>query len=45
MKQITITLESPEIKALEKNGEKNEIAKVSFFSCEIIFHVNGKVTK
>ncbi|KAH6798646.1 ATPase E1-E2 type family protein / haloacid dehalogenase-like hydrolase family protein [Perilla frutescens var. frutescens] len=29
MKQITITLESPEIKALEKNGEKNEITKAS----------------
>ncbi|XP_047960160.1 putative phospholipid-transporting ATPase 9 [Salvia hispanica] len=29
MKQIIITLESPEIKALEKNGEKSEIAKAS----------------
>ncbi|KAH6797898.1 ATPase E1-E2 type family protein / haloacid dehalogenase-like hydrolase family protein [Perilla frutescens var. hirtella] len=29
MKQITITLESPEIKALEKNGEKDEITKAS----------------
>lgn len=30
MKQITITLESDEIKALEKEGEKNAIAKVHF---------------
>ncbi|KAK3041310.1 hypothetical protein RJ639_001412 [Escallonia herrerae] len=29
MKQITINLETPEIKALEKEGEKNAIAKAS----------------
>ncbi|KAL1569870.1 putative phospholipid-transporting ATPase 9 [Salvia divinorum] len=29
MKQIIITLESPEIKALEKNGEKSELAMAS----------------
>lgn len=29
MKQIMITLESPEIKALEKGDDKNAIAKVN----------------
>lgn len=31
MKHITITLESPEIKALEKDGDKDAIAKVYNF--------------
>lgn len=45
MRQIIITLESPEIKALEKEGEKSEIAKVNFFSWDMFFRVDGKLRK
>lgn len=33
MKKILITLDSPDIKALEKQGDKDAVAKVVCFSC------------
>ncbi|KAK4479857.1 hypothetical protein RD792_015401 [Penstemon davidsonii] len=46
MKRITITLEAPEIKALEKNGEKDAIARASKQSVlQQIAEGNAQVSK
>lgn len=33
MKQIIISLETPEIQALERTGEKDMITKVNLYTC------------
>lgn len=45
MKQITITLDSPDIDALEKQGDKEAIAKVQDFEVNNIDFFNGQMLK